>query len=77
MITSSTSFFYVKSIEADRHDYKDAPLRLNLWGSGASDTQFDRAEIIIFIDNDDLADRLIAAINGAANLAQTAEEVQS
>lgn len=50
---------WVKTIEAQRHDYKHAALRLSL-GVGHADLP---AEITLFLDDDELTTALVGAIN--------------
>lgn len=65
MISTGAHYHHVRSISACTHG--DGVLKLTLHGdSDASDTQFNDAEITVFTDDVALTERLIKAINGAA-----------
>lgn len=61
-IATCTNYHWVKRIEAATHG--NGALKLILWGGGDTDLQFDQAEITVFMDDQQLVDRIVAAING-------------
>ncbi len=77
MVSSATNYFDVKRISASKHDYANAPVRLIIHGNEDFVDKYNQCEITLFVDNDALAERLVAAINNAAFIASEIEEVQS
>lgn len=76
MVTSSSNYHWVKTISA--HTNGDGVLSLTLHGdSEAIDGQFNQAEITVFTDDVALTERLIKAINGAAEPELSAEQSQA
>lgn len=66
MIMSGTNYHYVKNMVADTNG--NGVLKLTLNGDPeVSHCQFNRAEVLIFLDNEELVMRLIEAINGASD----------
>ena len=61
-ISTCANYHWVKRIEAATHG--NGALKLILWGGGDTDLQFDQAEITVFMDDQQLVDRIVAAING-------------
>ncbi len=75
LLTAGASFHWVKHLSAE-HITKGA-LKIIVHGDpGASEEQFNNAEILFFMDDTALCDRLVAAIN-SANPARviTSEEI--
>jgi hypothetical protein len=65
MVSSGSNYHYVRRISAESNT--DGVLKLVLHGDeDVSDIQFNYAEVLIFTDDQAMVDRLIAAINGAA-----------
>lgn len=60
-IATCANYHWVKRIEAATHG--NGALKLILWGGGDTDLQFDQAEITVFMDDQQLVDRFVAAIN--------------
>ncbi len=78
MISASTNYHWVKSISASTTG--SGALKLTMRGNSDFPYQFNEAEITIFTDDAALTERLIAAINGAANpieAEQSAEESEA
>lgn len=70
-VSSCAYYHYVTRITARTNG--DAVLTLTLKGDPSqSDIQFNSAEISLFMDDKDLVDRLIAAINGVEPAAASA-----
>jgi len=66
MISTGTHYHWVKSISAAT--FGGGALRLTLRGEQSeSFQQFNEAEIVIFTDDAELTERLIAAINAASS----------
>ena len=73
MVSTTAHYHWVKSISAET--LGQGALKITLHGATDENMQqFNTAEITIFLDNFELTDRLIAAINGAA-VAPAAEEI--
>lgn len=74
LISTGAHYHWVRSITA--HTHGNGALHLTLRGdAGASDTQFNEAEITIFTDNAVLTDRLVKAINDVAELPAVTDEI--
>ena len=71
-IATCANYHWVKRIEAATHG--NGALKLILWGGGDTDIQFDQAENTVFMDDQKLVDRIVAAINGVAIQAPKEEE---
>lgn len=63
-IATGAHYHNVKRITAGTHGA--GALKLELWGDEDGESQFNLAEVTIFTDDEDLTERLMAAINGAA-----------
>jgi hypothetical protein len=64
MISAGASFHWVESVTAETNT--KGALKILVHGAkDASEEQFNQAEILIFIEDHDLVERLVAAINGA------------
>jgi hypothetical protein len=65
MVTSSANYHWVERVEAVTNT--NGVLKLSLHGNpDVSGEQFNMSEVTIFIDDQSLVDRLVAAINGCA-----------
>jgi hypothetical protein len=75
MVSTCAHYHWVKSISASTHG--NGALKLTLHGENDENfQQFNQAEVTVFLDDEALADRLIAAINGAATPA-TSEQSEA
>jgi hypothetical protein len=59
-ISSCTNYHHVQTISAHRHNYPNAPLQISLRGGSTHEIPSD---ITVFLDDDVLTERLVAAIN--------------
>jgi hypothetical protein len=66
IISSYASYHWVEKISAHTHNTQGSPLILTLTGDpDISGCQINACEIAIYTENQELTDRLVAAINGA------------
>lgn len=74
MISTTANYHWVKKISA--HTHGGGALTLTLHGDCEADScQFNQSEIVVFTDDVALTERLIAAINGAAEKPKAAAEL--
>lgn len=73
-IATGAHYHHVKKITAGTHG--NGVLKLELWGAEDGPDQFNMAEITIFTDDEALASRMVAAINGAA-IVSSVKEVEA
>jgi len=70
-VSSSIDYHHVKKIEASTHG--NGVLRITLHGDpDVSGFQFNSSEIIVFLDDRELVNRLITGINGPHGIGATA-----
>jgi hypothetical protein len=65
MVTTTVNYHWVRRISA--HSNTDGVLTIILHGDpNATDEQFNKSELVVFLDDDALTQRLVKAINAAA-----------